>query len=552
VLMNFSSGQSDGRGFLEYWESLGFFENIKSVLPPDFFVLFDIARIMFSEETNDAFNAIEEISKEEKVYQPDRDETIQVNRMEKIAPVGDRMELGFYKKITELKKSPPRELAQDDEVFDIKLFTKTLMVQKFYESEADSFKPVSTSRNESGKDANRFEQKFYILLDRSRSMDMKMRSFYSKCIVAEFLRKKMKSKAKLFFRAFDSSTGELFKTEKIEDFPKLIEHVLFTTTGGASTNLQAAVIQAVNDIEFDKDSTKAEILVVTDGISKIEKNELKLKLRSIKLNILKIGSDPPEPDYFELEAHLKAENIAVDPSMLNIKMVQQKMARADGKAGSPLSSVETRVYRTICDHSEKIFKDLKDISNKYIEIGDLKTDGLYDVSEETVENLRSSLNRFSSLDFGSLQSDEKVRIYKQVNFIIQYLSMLIENGNKDNQTLNSLYNSFVTLKSSLMKDPDIIFTIVKVKDLKEDKKTMKLAKKEMKKLLQDMQMDSKNLTIEDMKRADMFFNMDPGGDGNMGKFILLLMIKLAQFVKKVVAYPFNRISASRKKDESQD
>jgi hypothetical protein len=67
-----------------------------------------------------------------------------------------------------------------------------------------------------------------------------------------------------------------------------------------------------------------------------------------------------------------------------------------------------------------------------------------------------------------------------------------------------------------------------------------------------MQMDSKNLTIEDMKRADMFFNMDPGGDGNMGKFILLLMIKLAQFVKKVVAYPFNRISASRKKDESQD
>jgi uncharacterized protein with von Willebrand factor type A (vWA) domain len=95
------------------------------------------------------------------------------------------------------------------------------MVQKHYESESDHFKPVTTLINESGRDANRFEQIFYILLDTSRSMDMHMRSFYSKCIVAEFLRRKLNTIARLFFRTFDTQTRELHKIEKKEDYPFL-------------------------------------------------------------------------------------------------------------------------------------------------------------------------------------------------------------------------------------------------------------------------------------------------------------------------------------------
>ncbi|HPQ53670.1 MAG TPA: hypothetical protein PK253_10510, partial [Spirochaetota bacterium] len=255
--------------FFQYWDSLGFFDNIQAILPPQFFVIFEIARVIFTSEfISDALSAIEDISKEEKIEAPDRDETILINRLERISPLSDNMEIDQYRTIYDMKKALPRELALDDDVFDIKLFTKSLLVQRFYETESDKFKPISTLRDESGKDANKFEQKFYLLLDSSRSMDMRMRLFFSKCLVAEFLRRKFNSNAKIFFRQFDSSLGKLIKLDKKEDFPFLVEEILYTTTGGTSTNLQDAVYQAIDDINYDKEMINAEILVVTDGISR--------------------------------------------------------------------------------------------------------------------------------------------------------------------------------------------------------------------------------------------------------------------------------------------
>ena len=294
--------------FFEYWDSLGFFEYSRTILPPQFFVLFEIARVIFSDQRlDDAFSAIDDLSRDDREYKPDRKESIQVNRLEKISPLSDRMEIDRYRTIIDLKKALPRELAQEPEVFDVKLYTKTLLVQRHYETEADSFKPVSTSKDKKGKEATRYEQKFFILLDRSKSMEAKMRTFYSKCIIAEFLRRKYNSRAKLFYRPFDSVPGNLIKVEKQQDFPRLIEEVLFTTTGGRSTNIHEAILQAISDIVFDKEMTKSEILVVTDGISKIEKNELRIKLGDIKLNILKIGDDIAKPNLMEMEEHLRSQ-----------------------------------------------------------------------------------------------------------------------------------------------------------------------------------------------------------------------------------------------------
>ena len=56
-----SAGQNQSLDFFEYWDSFGFFDAIQVILPPDFMVLFDIARILFSSEvTSDAYQAIEE------------------------------------------------------------------------------------------------------------------------------------------------------------------------------------------------------------------------------------------------------------------------------------------------------------------------------------------------------------------------------------------------------------------------------------------------------------------------------------------------------------
>lgn len=530
------SSQFNGEDFFEYWDSLGLFDNIQVILPPQFLVLFEIARNLFTDRTSaDAFNAIEEISKEEAVYIPEREQSISVNRIEHHVPLSDKMEIETYKNIIDLKRALPRELAMDDDIFSAKLFTRTLMVQKHYESESDHFKPVTTLINESGRDANRFEQIFYILLDTSRSMDMHMRSFYSKCIVAEFLRRKLNTNARLFFRTFDTQTGELHKIEKKEDYPFLIEKVLFATTGGVSTNLQKAVYQAIDDINYTKDMANAEILVVTDGVSRIDPDDMIAKLGNIKLHVLKIGEDMPEPDFYEIKSAFAGEGVDFDPTSIKLKDVKNIINNPESME-KPLSAYEKRAYRLILDYSNRMFKDLKRVAKNYIEVGDLKTEGLYDVSYENLENLFHWIKKLESTDPRFLTGDEKERLYKQVFFLGQYLKMLIEYGKTNQVELKAFYSRIEKLKSELMKDTELFLLIVRAGKYHEDKKKLKLDRKEARKLMKNMSMKKQKITTEDMKRAQLTFSFEPG-EGSVGMLFKLLFVKLMQFLKALFTDP---------------
>jgi hypothetical protein len=530
------SSQFNGEDFFEYWDSLGLLDNIQVILPPQFLVLFEIARNLFTDRTSaDAFNAIEEISKEEAVYIPEREQSISVNRIEHHVPLSDKMEIETYKNIIDLKRALPRELAMDDDIFSAKLFTRTLMVQKHYESESDHFKPVTTLINESGRDANRFEQIFYILLDTSRSMDMHMRSFYSKCIVAEFLRRKLNTNARLFFRTFDTQTGELHKIEKKEDYPFLIEKVLFATTGGVSTNLQKAVYQAIDDINYTKDMANAEILVVTDGVSRIDPDDMIAKLGNIKLHVLKIGEDMPEPDFYEIKSAFAGEGVDFDPTSIKLKDVKNIINNPESME-KPLSAYEKRAYRLILDYSNRMFKDLKRVAKNYIEVGDLKTEGLYDVSYENLENLFHWIKKLESTDPRFLTGDEKERLYKQVFFLGQYLKMLIEYGKTNQVELKAFYSRIEKLKSELMKDTELFLLIVRAGKYHEDKKKLKLDRKEARKLMKNMSMKKQKITTEDMKRAQLTFSFEPG-EGSVGMLFKLLFVKLMQFLKALFTDP---------------
>ncbi len=536
--------QNNGDDFFGYWDSLGFFDNIQVILPPQFMLLFEIARTLFSDRSSlDVLNAIEQISAEEKLHVPDREETISINRLERQAPLSDKMEIETYKNIIDLKRTLPRELAHDDDIFNAKLFTKTLMVQKFYESDSDNFKPISTMKNEKGREANQFEQLFYILLDTSRSMDMRMRGFYAKCIVSEFLRRKLDSNAKLFFRTFDSNVGDLYKIEKREDYPYLIEKVLFSTTGGVSTNLQKAVFQAVNDINYTKDMVTAEILVVTDGISKIDVHEMNEKLGKVKLHVLKIGDDMPEPDFYEMKSGFANERVDFDPSSINIKEIKNRMQnpKDDDK---PLTTAEQRIYRMMLDYSNNVFKDLKRVAKNFIEVGDIKNDHLYDVSYENLENIFHWIKKLEFADIKYMKIDEKERIYKQTYFLGQYIKMLYDHDTKNKAELKSLLERIAKIKTRLMEDTELFLYIVKAGKYHEDKKKLKLDRKEARKLMKQMSSQNKNITVKDMKRAQLTFSFEPG-QGSSGKLFLFLLIKLGQLLWGIVTFPVNRLKSEK-------
>ncbi len=528
--------------FIEYWESLGFFDNLQIILPAKFFMIFEIARVVFTPDfISEALSAIEDISKEEKIEAPDRDETILVNRMEKVSPLSDNMVIDTYRTIYDLKRTLPRELALDDDIFDIKLFKRTLLVQRFFETRADSFKPVSTLRDESGRQANRFDQKFYLLLDRSRSMDFKMRSFFSKCLVAEFLRRKLNSNAKIFYRPFDTKTGDLVKIEKKDDFPMLIEKVLLTTTGGTSTNLQEAVYQAVEDIRFDKELINAEILVVTDGISKIDKYGMKNKLADIKLNVLKIGDDLAEPNFFEMKKTLEFSKIDFDPSSVNIKEIKKKMAEAGGEADdSVLSPKERRAYRYLLDFSERMFNDLREVSQRFVEIKDLEPHELFKLTDEMLDSIETAVDELHRIDLEARTQEERERLYKQAYFLGQYLELLMEyGGNSKNPALQRADARVREIKQRMLEDPGLLKMIQAMKGYDEDKETMKLARKEVKKKLKEMQLQSRTLTTSEMKKAQMLLTMDVG-EGSVGQFLKLILIKLWMLLAALARKVFRR------------
>ncbi len=530
--------------FLEYWESLGFFDNLQVILPAKFFMIFEIARVVFTPDfISEALSAIEDISKEEKIEAPDRDETILINRVEKVSPLSDNMVIDTYRTIYDLKRTLPRELAMDDEIFDIKLFKRTLLVQRFFETRADSFKPISTLRDESGRQANRFDQKFYLLLDRSRSMDFKMRSFFSKCLVAEFLRRKLNGNAKIFYRPFDTKTGDLVKIEKKEDFPVLIEKVLLTTTGGTSTNLQEAVYQAVEDIRFDKELINAEILVVTDGISKIDKYGMKNKLGDIKLNVLKIGDDLAEPNFFEMKKTLEFSKIDFDPSSVNIKEIKKKMADAGGEGDeSVLSPKERRAYRYLLDFSERMFNDLREVSQRFVEIKDLEPYELFKLTDEMLDQIETAVDELSRIDLSARTQEERERLYKQAYFLGQYLELLMEyGGNNKNPILQRAEAKIREIKQRMLEDPGLLKLVQAVKGYDEDKETMKLARKEVKKKLKEMQLQSKTLTTSEMKKAQMLLTMDVG-EGSMGQFLKLILVKLWMLLSGLARRVFRRES----------
>ncbi|HQQ50555.1 MAG TPA: hypothetical protein PLZ29_05110 [Spirochaetota bacterium] len=532
IIANIQTPSRPSLDFFDYWDSLGLFDELSVLLPPEFFIIFEIAQVIFTPELiSEALNAVEDISREEKIEAPNRDESILINRVERISPLSDIMVIDRYRTIYDLKKALPRELAWEDTIFDIKLFKHELLVQKFYEEKADTFKPISTLQDESGRQANRFDQKFYLLLDRSRSMEIRMRSFFSKCLVAEFLRRKLNSNAKIFYRPFDSKPGDLFKIEKKEDFPFLIERVLLTTTGGTSTNLQQAVFQAIDDINFDKDMLNSEILVVTDGISKIDKYLLKEKLGDIKLNILKVGRDLAEPDYFEMKKTFDANKMKFDPTALNIKEIQHKMDKSQEEEA--LSPLQKRAYRYILEYSETMFKDLKEVSHRFVEIPDLDPSSLYELTDEKLDAIETAVDDFSRIDYNTKTLEERKKLFKQAYFLSQYVTLLLENKkNSSNPILKNCAYKLKKITQTILADPSLLQMVMETGRFT-DKDTLKLSMKQLKEKLKEMKMSQTPLSAEEIRKAQMLLTSDLG-ESNIGQFLRVLFIKLLECIKKLL------------------
>jgi hypothetical protein len=108
----------------------------------------------------------------------------------------------------------------------------------------------------------------------------------------------------------------------------------------------------VDDINYSKEMANAEILVVTDGVSRIDPEDMLEKLGNIKLHILKIGDEMPEPDFYDIKAAFAGEGIDLIQPLKKIKDKKNILKDPDNSE-KPLSTFEKRAYRLIMAYSEK-------------------------------------------------------------------------------------------------------------------------------------------------------------------------------------------------------
>ena len=507
---------SSENGIINYVDSLGLFANIHFKPPPGFEIIFRIARNILSDESSEFCKTLKELSKKEN--NTEKQETID-NHVYRPAPLSDNMIIDTYKNINDLKKSLSRELAFDDDIFNIKLFTKSLLIQNFYTSETDVFKSISTTNDGIENEANSFEQKIYILLDCSKSMEIHGRTFYSKCLIAEFLRQKINTKAKLYFRTFDSKPGPLVKINSPGDFNFVIEKVLLSLTGGSTTHLQEALLQALSDMRYDKEMLNSEILVVTDGASKIDKIELKNKLGDVKLNVVKIGDEVAHIDYFELKTIFEDNSIKIDPTAVDVKLHSSIKETHERETKD-----SQRGARLIRDSSDAIFKDLKEISNLFIELPDLDINSVSQITDENeITSLEDVIESFKEIPLNLLNSEEKLKLYQQAYFFKQYLESLLPHSGEFLNRIKNLEHEIDIFKHDILNDSELADAVMRADAFDKDKKIVKHANKKIKK---NFLKTFSNRKLSKQEMRDAILTMTSGAGSGIGDLIMILWYKL--------------------------
>ena len=281
----------------------------------------------------------------------------------------------------------------------------------------------------------------------------------------------------------------------------------------------------------------AEILVVTDGISKINKFLMMEKLGDIKLNVLKIGGDLIEGSTYDLKELMDKNRIDFNPEKVSFSDIQKKMSDRDSDE-SKLSMNERRAYRFLLDYSDSIFADLKDICRRFIEIPDLDKTKLFALTEETLDYIENSSDMFLRMDTAGVNADDLATIYKKAYFLNEYIDFLMEyGGNKSNPILLKSRDKLMSFRKKLLENPDVHLIITKAGAFDEDKKLMKLSRKEMRRQMKEMQFQQKNLKSSDIKKAQIMLTMDVG-EGSMGQLFMLLFIKLMELFKKIFRWVF--------------
>ena len=137
-----------------------------------------------------------------------------------------------------------------------------------------------------------------VLIDRSGSMNEGLRSPLSKALAIAFLKHGFDNQAILNVRAFHGDVENCVKGKELVDLRKTVIHVLQMEPRGNGTDIEHALKVTSQAIKIDSTTKRADILLISDGLSELSSNPL----GDIKLHTIMVGN-PNAQDAAQLKHH---------------------------------------------------------------------------------------------------------------------------------------------------------------------------------------------------------------------------------------------------------
>ncbi|RCK74448.1 MAG: hypothetical protein OZSIB_1064 [Candidatus Ozemobacter sibiricus] len=127
----------------------------------------------------------------------------------------------------------------------------------------------------------------YLLLDVSGSMvDGDRRGTVARGLALAFVHEGWRQGARLLLRPFASTVGDLLSGSSAAPFHRIVRRIIALENAG-ETGLQGALEQAVADIRAGGRGARADIMLITDGVSRLGRNPLEGE----RLHCFVLGAD---------------------------------------------------------------------------------------------------------------------------------------------------------------------------------------------------------------------------------------------------------------------
>jgi hypothetical protein len=486
--------------FFSRMEEFGFFDTVEEHLPPEFTLIYEIARII-----EDSAHILAQMLAPIMELQDSTDANASTETvMVPIVPEAKEYEADLIRNVTEVRHIYPYQFLLPENVFLQRLAERSLWMPRpraprnfRYQTESERFAPDDR------------KQKVYVLFDTSSSMQHHYRIHLAKAIAYLFLRRNQRELGTVFVRTFDLKVGELRTARDIPGFEKLISDIMHIRDLGNGTVLQKALQQAIDDISHESQLSSAQILVITDGVAHIDLEGLRAQMgNTITVNTVKIGHARMLVDDKVIEDQVfhssneeskRLRELLLQKHDLEVSLSSAAGDRHKQSIQSQLNLVQRQMdqlKQRIASHvTEEFGLEIQRLSSVYVEIDDIDPAATFSFPEDKVRELEE----LAAALLSELREEHQVEDIKRAAILYDHLHLLMQYNNIDAPRLERYAQDLEQMLDHILNKPS---------------------------------QSAADASISDMERQQLR-NMLEGGIGaqsfSLGRLIRMLLMKLQRW-----------------------